>query len=108
MQVSDVEWSEAEKKLAQAAFKIAYEREINALVKKVREEASAIAELNDLWRLHDFLSATRHSIDGKYDYRYSVLIFVFATLVKEGWLHLHELEGLETDKLTKITALTRM
>jgi len=108
MQVSDVEWSQAEKKVAQEAFKIAYDREINALVKKVREEATVIAELNDLWRLHDFLSAKRHDIEGKYDYRYSVLIFVFAKLVKEGWLYLHELEGLETDKLTKIKALTRM
>lgn len=108
MQMSDVEWSKAEKKVAQEAFKIAHEREINALIEKVREQAGAIAELNDLWRLHDFLSAKRHDIDGKYDYRYSALIFVFARLVKEGWLHLHELEGLETDKLTKIKALTRM
>jgi Photoprotection regulator fluorescence recovery protein len=61
-----------------------------------------------VWQLHDFLSAKRHDIDGKYDYRYSVLIFVFATLIREGWLHLDELKGLHTDKLTKMAVLAQM
>ncbi|MFN6564325.1 MAG: hypothetical protein RMY28_031655 [Nostoc sp. ChiSLP01] len=108
MQVSDTEWSATEKQLAQAVFKRAYEREINALMEEVRARASAIAELDDMWRLHDFLSARRHDIDGKYDYRYSVLIFVFARLVKEGWLALDELNELDKDKLTKVVALARM
>ncbi len=107
-QVSDAEWSKTEKEVAQQAFKRAYEREINTLIKEVCEQASAIAELDHVWQLHNFLSARRHEIDGKYDYRYSVLIFVFARLVKEGWLHLDELKGLNTDKLTKIAALTRI
>lgn len=106
--MSDIEWSEAEKEIAQAAFKKAYEREVNALVKEVREQTGAIAKLSDVWNLHDFLSAKRHELDGKYDYRYSVLVFVFATLVREGWLHIDELEGLAADKLTKVVALTRM
>ncbi|MBW4487978.1 MAG: hypothetical protein KME12_09320 [Trichocoleus desertorum ATA4-8-CV12] len=108
VQMSDVEWSHGEKQVAQSAFERAYEREINALIKEVRERASTITKLDDTWLLHDFLSARRHQLDGKYDYKYSVLIFVFAQLVKEGWLHLKELEGLEGDKLTKIAALTRM
>lgn len=108
MTVSDIEWSKAEKKVAQAAFETAYKREIDALIEDVREKASTIAALDDIWRLHDFLSAKRHEIDGKYDYRYSVLIFVFAGLVKEGWLHLDELEGLDQGKLTKVAALARM
>jgi hypothetical protein len=108
MQVSDAEWSKSEKKIAQTAFEQAYERETTALMKEVREKASAIATLDDIWQLHDFLSAKRHEIDGKYDYRYSVLVFVFATLVREGWLHLDELKGMSADKLTKIAVLTRM
>ncbi|MBW4419124.1 MAG: hypothetical protein KME13_07820 [Myxacorys californica WJT36-NPBG1] len=108
MRVSEIEWSTAEKKVAQAAFEKAYKREIDALIEDVRAKASAIAGLDDVWRLHDFLSAKRHEIDGKYDYRYSVLIFVFAGLVKEGWLQLDELEGLDHGKLTKIAALARM
>jgi len=102
MQVSNAEWSQTEQTIAQTAFNRAYEREINTLIKEVHEKAS------DVWQLHDFLSARRHEIDGKYDYRYSGLVFVFARLVKEGWLHLNELEGLDKDKLTKVAALARM
>lgn len=108
MLVSEGEWTDVEKKVAQAAFKQAYERESEALLKQVREEAAAIVELGELWRLHDFLSARRHELDGKYDYRYPVLLFAFAGLVKEGWLHLNELEGLDRGKLSKIAALSRM
>jgi hypothetical protein len=102
------EWSITEEKVAQEAFRIAYEREIEALMQEVRSKASTIAELSDLWKLHDFLSARRHDLDGKYDYQESGLIFVFARLIKEGWLKSNELEGLSTDKRTKITALSRM
>jgi Photoprotection regulator fluorescence recovery protein len=108
MQAIDTGWSKAEQQLARAAFDRAYEREMAALVATVREKSGSITELADLWQLHDFLSAKRHELDGKYDYRYSVLVFVFATLVREGWLHLDELAGLEQDKLSKIGALTRM
>lgn len=108
MQVNDTNWSEKEKEIAKEAFNKAYEREIAALINEVRNQASEIVELNDLWKLHDFLSARRHYLDGKYDYSYSNLIFTFASLVKEGWLNIEELEGLEGDKHSKVAALTRM
>lgn len=108
MQVTEIDWSKTEKQIAQAAFDQAYQREIAALIQQVREGAGAIAALEDLWQLHDFLSAKRHEIDGKYDYRYSVLIFVFSRLIREGWLHPNELNGLSPDKLTKITVLAQM
>ncbi|WAL62825.1 hypothetical protein [Thermocoleostomius sinensis] len=108
MQVSDVEWSQAEQTIAKAAFEKAYEREMNALIEQVRGQASTIETLKDVWQLHDFLSAKRHDMDGKYDYQYASLIFVFATLVKEGWLYLDELEGLAADKLMKVAVLSRM
>lgn len=108
MTISDIEWSTNEQQIAQDVFEKAYRREISALIEEVRQRAGAIAELDEIWRLHDFLSARRHELDGKYDYRYSVLIFVFSRLIKEGWLHLEELEGLEADKLTKVAALARM
>ncbi len=108
MQVTDTDWSKTEKKIAQAAFDQAYQREIAALIQQVREGAGTIASLEDLWQLHDFLSARRHEIDGKYDYRYSVLIFVFSRLIREGWLQVEELTGLAPDKLTKITVLANM
>jgi hypothetical protein len=108
MQVTEVEWSTTEKEIAKTAFEKAYEREIAAVIQEVRQRASVMTQPNEIWQLHDFLSARRHEIDGKYDYRYSVLIFVFAGLIKDGWLHLDELQGLEKDKLTKVAALTRM
>jgi hypothetical protein len=108
MQVSDVEWSKIEQQIAQEAFEKAYQREIQALIKEVREQANAIAQIDDMWHLHDFLSARRHQVDGKYDYQYSVLVFTFASLVKEGWLQLNELEGLDKTKIAKIAALARM
>jgi Photoprotection regulator fluorescence recovery protein len=108
MTVSDIEWSKKEQELAQKVFKKAYLRETGALIEEVRQRAGAIAELDQIWRLHDFLSARRHDLDGKYDDRYSGLLFVFSRLIKEGWLNLEELEGLDTDKLTKVAALARM
>lgn len=108
MQVADTEWSQTEQEIAQVAFDKAYDREINTLIQEINQKASAITQIENIWGLHDYLSARRHDIDGKYDYRYSVLIFVFARLVKEGWLQLDELEGLEASKIKKVTALSRM
>ena len=67
-----------------------------------------LANPNHIWRLHDFLSEKREEIDAKYDYRYSVLIFVFARLLKEGWLKESDLDGLHDDKVSKIIALANM
>ncbi|WP_013324592.1 hypothetical protein [Gloeothece verrucosa] len=108
MQQTEIIWSETEQKIAQEAFSKAYQRETSFLINQIRSQATEIVDLDQVWQLHDFLSARRHQIDGKYDYQYSALIFVFAQLVKEGWLHLKDLEGLDQDKLAKIAALTRM
>ena len=108
MQVASAEWSGIEQAIAQSAFEKAYRREVEAVLSTVRAQASQVVELEDVWRLHDFLSARRHEIDGKYDYQYSALLFVFAQLVKEGWLQLDDLNGLADEKLVKISALVRM
>lgn len=108
MKVNEVNWSDLEQEVAQTAFQKAYEREVNALITEVRNNANHVSELEDIWRLHNFLSAKRHEIDGKYDYNYSVLVFVFATLIKQGWLHLDELKGLDQQKIAKISSLSRM
>jgi hypothetical protein len=108
MPTTEIEWSQTEKEIAQAAFEKARERELDSVIKTVREAANSITNSDELWRLHDFLSSKRHEIDGKYDYRYSVLILVFSQLVKEGWLSLDELKGLAQDKLVKVSALSRM
>lgn len=107
MNVSDIEWNAIEQQVAQAAFEQAYQREIKRLIGSVQAQAEAISAIEDLWRLHDFLSARRHEMDGKYDYQYSALIFTFAGFVKDGLLQLDELAGLDSTKLTKIAALAR-
>jgi len=106
--MDSVDWSDLEKQVARAAFDKAYERETSALIREVCDRSRTVTHLNEVWELHDFLSARRHEIDGKYDYRSSALIFGFAQLIREGWLHLKELEGLHAEKLSKIAALTRM
>jgi hypothetical protein len=111
MQVSEtneIKWSEVEKQVAQQAFQAAYERETVALIQQIRDSAGVVAKLEDIWQLHDFLSARRHELDGKYDYDYSSLILVFARLIQDGWLNIGELQGLEADKLSKVAALSRM
>jgi len=108
MQTSQPTWSQTEKNIAQAAFESAYQREINVLIQEVHDRSKGIVAIEEVWQLHDFLSARRHELDGKYDNRDSALVFVFADLIREGWLQMSELEGLDSDKLKKIVALSRM
>jgi|APDOM4702015248_1054824.scaffolds.fasta_scaffold319113_2 hypothetical protein len=104
----DAGWTQEEQKVAETAFKTAYEREVAALLQEVRTRADSVTALDEAWSLHDFLSARRFEIDGKYDFNYSELLFVFARLVKDGWLSIQELESLEPTKISKISALARM
>jgi hypothetical protein len=108
MQSTEIEWSEIEQKVARSAFDRAYEKEISTLIAVVREQLQTITTPDDVWHLHDLLSAKRHELDGKYDYRYPELIWVFANLVKDGWIEMKDLDGLDGDKLKKISALARM
>jgi hypothetical protein len=108
LQASETKWSEVEEKIAKQALQKAYERETTALIAYIRDRASSITELEDLWYLHDLLSSKRHEIDGKYYYDNMTIVFDFAKLVKEGWLSLDELKGLQPEIITKISALARM
>ena len=108
MQSNAPHWSEKEKQIAHEALSKAYARETEALITEINQKASRITEINDIWSLHDYLSAKRYDIDGKYDYRDSTPIFVLAKLIKEGWLHSNELAGLTPDKRAKVAALARM
>ena len=106
--MSKIQWSEAETKIIKRAFQTAYQRETSTLIANVRDRASSITKLEDLWHLHDLLSTKRYEIDGKYDYDSSSVIFDFADLIKEGWLSVDDLQGLQPQTLSKISALLRM
>lgn len=101
-------WSLEEQTIARQVFDLAYEREIAGLMRYICDQSGSITQIDDVWHLHNFLSAKRHDLDGKYDFRYPFLIMVFAQLVKEGWLQLQELEGFDPSKRAKITALSKM
>ncbi|ERN41485.1 hypothetical protein KR51_00020620 [Rubidibacter lacunae KORDI 51-2] len=101
-------WTHAEEQVARTAFDQAYQRETKSLIEVVRERAGAIAELDDIWALHDFLSARRFDIDGKYDREQPGLLFSLAQLVKEGWLQLDDLQELDPNKRAKVSALANM
>ncbi|BFM40585.1 hypothetical protein [Synechocystis sp. LKSZ1] len=106
--MTNLNWTTEEQQIAQQAIQTAYHREAQALIHKISHETPTIQDIDEVWQLHDYLSAKRHQMDGKYDSRYPVLIFVFANLLKEGWLLLEDLKGLEPDKLSKISALAKM
>ncbi len=101
-------WSPTEQAIARHACDRAREREMAALLAYVRDTAGAIASMEALWTLHDFLSARRHDLDGKYEDQDDAMIFLFSRLIQEGWLSLDELAGLEASKLTKISALLQL
>ncbi|TVP64709.1 MAG: hypothetical protein EA342_15910 [Leptolyngbya sp. LCM1.Bin17] len=108
MQTSELQWTSQEQAIVKTAVAQAHQREITTLVQVVRDQAQAIACMDDLWQLHDFLSARRHDLDGKYDQREPTLMFMLAGLIKDGWLSLDELTGLADSKLAKIKALAQM
>lgn len=101
-------WSKNEKSVARQAFDKAYERENKELVNNIKEMANTAKTSEDIWQLHDFLTEKRSEIDNKYNYRYSVLMFVFGRLVREGWVALDDLEGLSEDKIEKIKHIINM
>ena len=65
-----------------------------AIAQEVRKMAEKINEPSDMWKIHDYLSEKRNETDQKYDFRYSVLLSVFARLICEGWIRAEDLEGL--------------
>ena len=98
-------WSKKEKTVARRAFEGAYEKECKDLIEKIQKRANEAKDPSDIWHLHDFLNKRIKEIENKYDYRYSVLILVFARLMEEGWITAEEIEGLSEDKIFKIRHL---
>jgi hypothetical protein len=103
--MNDFNWSKKEKKIARKAFDMAYERECSDFAEKIRSEADKLTKPEDIWNLHDFMSKKMKDIGKTYDYRYSVLILVFARLINEGWLDYDDLNGLADKKIDRIKAI---
>ena len=69
---------------------------------EAKKRAENVQEPSDLWDLEHYLTQRHTQIDRQFDYRYSVLIFVFADLIRRGRLSGQELQGLSEDKLASI------
>lgn len=65
-------------------FEQALQLELEEIVTEAKNMAANIEEPSDLWNLERWLTQRRLAIDRKYDYRYSMLPIVFATLPQEG------------------------
>ena len=106
--MNEEKWSKKEKSIARQAFDNAYGKECKEIIAEMRKMANEASKPEHIWQHHDFLTEKREATDDKYDYRYSMLIPVFARLIKEGWMKLDDLEGMRDDKIEKIRYLLRI
>lgn len=102
MPVHEPHWSAAERAVARKAFERALQRELGETIAEAKRIAARIQTPEQLWNLEDFLTRRRKQIDRKYDYRYSVLLTVFGSLMREGRLQEADLRGLDEDKIAQI------
>lgn len=105
--IRDWNWSPAEKKVARQAFDKALDGELQAVIRDTQTRAARISEPRQLWELEEYLQNQRKDIDSRYDYRYSVLPFVFADLIAQGRIEAHDLRGLHAKKIAVIRELAR-
>lgn len=98
----DLKWSPSEKVVARRAFEQALNTELRELVRRAKEMAATVEEASELWNLESWLTHRRLEIERKYDYRYSVLLLVFATLLKQGLISENDLHGLGSEKIELI------
>jgi hypothetical protein len=99
---NDMTWTAAEKKLARRIFEKAFEAECATIVAETKRMIANAKAPSDIWRVHNYLSEQREAVDRIYDYRYSVLIRVFARLLRDGWLTEADFAGLGQEKIDRI------
>jgi predicted house-cleaning noncanonical NTP pyrophosphatase (MazG superfamily) len=108
MDIRDVRWSESEKQIARIAYELARQRDYHAIRQRITEIIRRAGNQKDdefVCRLNDYLRKACRELDEKYDFRYSVLIYVFARLIREGLLSEEDLIGLREEKLEMIRGL---
>ena len=95
-------WTAAEKKTARRAFDKAFERHCATIAKEARRMLDNATAPSDIWRVEEYLSEHRKTVDRIYDYRYSRLLLVFSRLMQDGWLTEADLAGLDKEKIARI------
>lgn len=102
------EWSKSEKEIARQAFNRAYIRECKSIEEQLRRRVTDLHDPKGLWSIHAYLTEKRRETDKKYDYRYSVLPFVFARLLYEGCITIEDLKGLSEDKIETMKRISTL
>src|SRR5712691_9699606 len=100
--IRSLKWSGAEKVVARKAFEYALRQDLGAIIRQAKKMAGRIEQPSDLWELERYLTERRKEIDRQYDYRYSVLLNVFADLIQKGRLREQDLQGLSEEKLRHV------
>ena len=100
-------WTEQEQAVGKIALDRAQTRTIERLIADLHRQVIELTSADQIWQLHDFLSIQRHGIEGRFEFRQESILFVFASRIKEGFLSLDELQGLDAEKLAKILAMSR-
>ena len=87
---------------ARRAFYLARRRELDAVIRQTRERAARTTQAAGLWELERWLTERRHRFDRTFEFRYSVLPVVLASLLRDGHLTEDDLHGLAPKKLRAI------
>ena len=86
-------------------FDQALNAELEELIRQAKEMAAVVDEASQLWDFERWLTQRRLEIERKYDYRYSVLPYVFATLIKQDRISKNDLDGLDLGKIEIILGI---
>ena len=98
----DFTWTATQKKAARQAFDLASARDTEAIRREVEAMLRNSKDPRVVWSIENYLYERRREHDRVFDYRYSVLLFVFAELVRESLLSEEELEGIGEEKVEAI------
>lgn len=100
--MSDMKWTDAERRLAREVFDAALRKELSEVIAKFKSRAAALSEPDELWTLVRRTDRKRQEIDRKYDFRYSQLLRVLGQLVREDRIPEQALTGLSEEKISII------
>ena len=101
-------WTPTEKRTARRAFDAALDRELAQVMAEFKRRAAAATLPQDMGAVEKYLSKAGRDIDAKYDFRYSVLEFVFARLLRECRIEGSELHGLSDDRRERIRRIAEL
>ena len=102
MSTRETGWSGSEKKIARRAFESALDAALAAILAEFKRRAAAAATSEEMWEVGEYLRQQHRQIEDTFDYRYSQLTYVFARLMRMGYLNEAQLAGLSDDKLADI------